>query len=124
MTLQRCMLFTYRGLLLFYPAAFRRRFAPEMLQIAEDSAPREWPFIFGDTGASIVRSWWEGSASSGPASDPNAYLALGSSGLSASALIRGLALSMAILIGFCYASSLGVADLPKCDSAAASNNAR
>ncbi|MGA7907635.1 MAG: hypothetical protein WCA16_09545 [Candidatus Sulfotelmatobacter sp.] len=60
MTARGGVLLGYRVLLQLYPAAFRKRFAPEMLQVAEAAEPAEWPLIFGDTGVAIVRCWMEG----------------------------------------------------------------
>jgi hypothetical protein len=120
------LLWAYRCLLRLYPPAFRRRFAAEMLQLAEAAAPAEWPLIFGDTSVAIVRCWLQ-PAASGSAVAPagqDAYLALGESGLSASRLFQGLVLSTVILVGLCYFGSLGYMDLPKCHAVAAENISR
>ena len=79
MTLRRCLLCTYRLLLQLYPYAFRQRFAPEMLELAEAADPDEWPLIFSDTSLAIVRCWLKPSATTStlaPA-EQDAYLALG-----------------------------------------------
>jgi hypothetical protein len=49
MSTRLCLLWAYRCLLQLYPPAFRKRFAVEMLELAEAAEPREWPLIFGDT---------------------------------------------------------------------------
>ena len=118
-----CLLFTYRVLLQLYPPAFRRRFAPEMLELAEAAEPAEWPLILGDTSVGIVRCWLE-PPPAGPTVAPSgqdAYLALGGSPLPASRLLQGFVLSMAIIVGLCYAGSLGYMEIPKCHAIAAEN---
>ena len=55
MSARLCLLWAYRCLLQLYPPAFRKRFAVEMLELAEAAEPREWPLIFGDTSVAIVR---------------------------------------------------------------------
>ena len=77
MTTQRSFLFGYRLLLQLYPDAFRRRFASEMLELAEAAEPTEWPLIFGDTSVAIIRCWFEGTRSAAVIAEPNAYLSLG-----------------------------------------------
>ncbi|MBZ5720835.1 MAG: hypothetical protein LAO03_10690 [Acidobacteriia bacterium] len=126
MSIRRCLLFTYRFLLQLYPCAFRERFAPEMLELAEAAEPTEWPLIFSDTSVAIVRCWLEPAATSStvvPAGQ-DAYLALGESSLPAARLIQGLVLSTAIILGLCYAGSLGYVELPKCHAIAAENVSR
>ncbi len=123
MNIRRGLLLVYRFLLYFYPYAFRQRFATEMMQLAAEAEPGEWPLILGDTGLAIVRSWLEPSS---PASivtpgRQDAYVAIGGSALSASRLFLGLALSLSIILGLCYAGSLGNVDLPKCHAVAAGN---
>ena len=103
MTLRRCFLFMYRVALQFYPSAFRRRFVPEMLELAKAAEPAEWPLFLGDTGVAIIRCWIEGSPSTAVLAEPNAYLALGGSSISASGLVKGLVLSFAVTLGLCYA---------------------
>ena len=49
MKVQKSLLGLYRALLQLYPARFRKRFAAEMLEIAEASSTREWPLILIDT---------------------------------------------------------------------------
>ena len=87
---QRCVLFAYNVLLLFYPPSFRRRFATEMLEIAEAAEPAEWPLIFGDTSLAIVRSWLEPGVphSAAVTAGPDAYLAIGESGLPTLRILR------------------------------------
>jgi hypothetical protein len=126
MSTRRCLLCIYRLLLWLYPAAFRERFAGEMLEFAEAAEPDEWPLIFGDTGLGIVRCWLEPSGTGStvqPAGQP-AYLALGASALTPARLFLGLALSTAIILSLCYFGSLGYVDLPKCHAVAAENISR
>lgn len=104
MILRGSVLFAYSLLLRLYPSAFRQRFGTEMLQLAEAAEPAEWPLIFGDTGAAIVRSWLEGSPSTAALAEPNAYLAIGGSPVRGSALVHGLVISIVLIAGFCYAS--------------------
>src|SRR5579864_5508066 len=115
MNIQRCLLCTYRVLLQLYPLAFRKRFAPEMLELAKEAGPAEWPLIFGDTGVAIIRCWVEGSQSSTVLAEPNAYLSLGESPLRASALLQGLVLSLAIIAGLCYVSYRWTPSYPPCE---------
>ncbi len=126
MNIQRCLLWTYRFLLQLYPPAFRKRFATEMLELAEAAELDEWPLIFGDTSVGILRCWLTPAAASSAAAPagPDAYLALGASALTASRLLQGCALSMAIIVGLCYVGSLGYLELPKCHAIAAENVAR
>jgi hypothetical protein len=122
MTLRRCLLCSYRLLLQLYPYAFRQRFAPEMLELAEAADPDEWPLIFSDTSLAIVRCWLKPPATTStlaPA-EQDAYLALGSA-LTTSRLLLGFVLSTAIVAGLCYAGSLGYLQLPKCHPVAAEN---
>jgi hypothetical protein len=72
MTAQRCLLGAYRVLLQFYPPAFRRRFAEEMLELAEAAELGEWPLIFGDTSVGIVRCWMDGGRVASAVAEPNA----------------------------------------------------
>jgi hypothetical protein len=125
MTMRLCLLWAYRFLLQLYPPTFRKRFAPEMLDLAEAAEPAEWPLIFGDTSLAIVRCWLQPAASSTAMSaGRDAYLAVGASTLTASRLLQGLVLSTAILAGFCYVGSLGYLELPKCHAIAAENVSR
>jgi hypothetical protein len=119
----RLGLWAYGCLLQLYPPTFRKRFAAEMLELAAAAEPAEWPLIFGDTGLAIVRCWLQPVASSSAAlpAGQDAYLAVGESALSASRLFLGFALSAAIIVGLCYAGSLGYLELPKCHSVAAEN---
>ncbi len=104
MNLQRGVLAAYQVLLRLYPPAFRRRFAPEMLELAAAAEPAEWPLIFGDTGVAIVRCWLEGSASTAVLAEPNAYVPVGEFRFDASRVMQGLVLSIAIIFGLTYAS--------------------
>jgi len=103
MNLQRCLLGTYRLLLQFYPAAFRHRFAPEMLELAAVSEPAEWPLILGDTSVAIVRCWIEGSPSTAAVAEPNAYVPLGGSPVKVAGVLQGFVLSIVIIAGLFYA---------------------
>lgn len=126
MSTQLCLLWAYRCLLQLYPPAFKKRFALEMLELAEAAEPGEWPLIFGDTSVAIVRCWLLPTRTSStvvPAGQ-DAYLALGESGLTASRLLLGLVLSTVILVGLCYAGSLGYSELPQCHSIATENVSR
>ena len=102
MSMQRGLLLAYGFLLQLYPQAFRRRFGEEMLEVAEAAEPGEWPLIFGDTSVAILRCWWEGSPSTAAVVDPDAYLAIGETRPSASRLLPGLAISIAIIVGMVY----------------------
>jgi|SRR5580693_4033120 hypothetical protein len=124
--MQIAMLWAYRLLLQLYPPAFRQRFAPEMLQFAEAAETDEWPLIFGDTSVAIVRCWLQPATTNSAAvpAGRDAYLAVGESALSASRVLQGLVLSMAIIAGLCYFGSLGYVELPKCHAIAAENVSR
>jgi hypothetical protein len=126
MNTRLCLLRAYRCLLQLYPPGFRKRFAVEMLELAEAAEPREWPLIFGDTSVAIVRCWLRpaGTTSTVVPAGQDAYLALGESGLTASRLLQGLVLSTAIIVGLCFAGSLGYLAPPKCHSIAAENVSR
>ena len=100
---QRGLLGAYRILLQLYPSAFRRRFAAEMMEVAEAAAPAEWPLIFGDTSVAIVRCWLEGSRPTA-ALEPHGYLSVSGSPVRGFALIHGLVVSIVLIAGFCYAS--------------------
>jgi hypothetical protein len=102
MNIRNCVLYAYRILLLFYPPSFRRRFAPEMLELAAAAEVNEWPLIFGDTSVGIVRCWLEGTHSTATMAEPNAYVPLRESPISAFMLLPGLALSIVIIAGFSY----------------------
>jgi hypothetical protein len=102
MNIHRCLLYTYRLLLQLYPPAFRKRFAPQMLELAGAAEPTEWPLIFGDTSVAIMRCWIEGSHSTAVLAEPNTYLSLGQSAVRGSALLHGFVLSIAIIGGLCY----------------------
>jgi hypothetical protein len=102
MNIRNCFLYAYRILLVFYPSSFRSRFAPEMLELAAAAELTEWPLIFGDTSVSIVRCWLGGTHSTAAQTEPNAYVPLRESSMSAFVLIPGLALSILIIAGFSY----------------------
>jgi hypothetical protein len=123
MNIQGCLLFSYRFLLYLYPNPFRERFATEMMQLAAEAEPAEWPLILGDTSLAIVRIWLEPPSASSIISPTHqdAYVAVGGSALSASRLFLGLALSLSIILGLCYAGSLGTVEMPKCHVVAAEN---
>src|ERR1700690_264066 len=116
-----CLLGVYRFLLLLYPPAFRKRFAPEMLELVAAAELGEWPLILGDTSVALIRCWLEPAATNSAAGPAGAYLALGESGLTTSRLFQGLALSIAIILGVCYLGSVGYLQLPKCHPIAAEN---
>jgi hypothetical protein len=100
----RSLLWAYRFLLRLYPPVFRKRFAREMLEIAEVAESSEWPLIFGDTGFAIVRCWLEGDRAATAIVEPNVYLGLGESPVRRLRFVQGFVLSIAILIGLCYFS--------------------
>jgi hypothetical protein len=102
MNFRRGFLLGYRLLLGLYPTAFRKRFAPEMLQLAESADHSEWPLIFGDTTVAIVRCWFEGTHSTALVPEPNAYLSLGESSVRPSRILQGMVLFAAIVGGVVY----------------------
>ena len=102
MNIRNCLLYAYRILLGFYPASFRRRFAPEMLELAAAAEITEWPLIFSDTGVGIVRCWIEGTHSTATLTETNAYMPLGKSPITATVFIPGLILSIVIVAGWSY----------------------
>jgi hypothetical protein len=102
MNIQSCLLYAYRLLLEFYPPSFRRRFAPEMLELAAAAELTEWPLIFGDTSVAIVRCWLEGTHSTAVLAETNAYVPLKESPISAFVFIPGLVLSIVIVAGWSY----------------------
>lgn len=102
MNTRQYLLGTYRLMLQLYPPTFRRRFASEMLEVAEAAEPTEWPLIFGDTSVAIVRCWIEGSPSTAALAEPNAYLPVGASSLPAFGFLQGLILSTVIILGLLY----------------------
>jgi hypothetical protein len=95
-------LFAYRTLLYLYPSSFKKRFASEMLQLAEAAEPAEWPLIFGDTSVAVVRCWIQGTRSTPALAEANAYVPLGASRISASVFLPGLVLSILLIAGFAY----------------------
>jgi len=127
MTMQRCLLLAYAFLLRLYPPAFRRRFASEMLQVAEAADPIEWLWILGDTSLAIVRCWLEPGVPHSAAANvaPDAYLGLGESGPPAARIFQGFVFSMMLALGICYAASLGYLEPPhECPHAAAAAMSR
>src|SRR5207302_9306577 len=100
MNIRNYLLFAYRILLVYYPPSFRRRFAPEMLELAAAAELSEWPLIFGDTSVAIVRCWVEGSHSTAALPEPNAYLPVRESPVSAIVFIPGLVISLLMIAGF------------------------
>src|SRR6185437_14879546 len=102
MKIQSCLLFVYRLMVACYPPSFRKRFAPEMLKLAALAEATEWPLIFGDTSVAIVRCWLQGSHSTAALPEPNAYVPLRASPISAFVLLPGLVLSIVIIAGFSY----------------------
>jgi hypothetical protein len=104
MIIRRCLLSSYRLLLFLYPPAFRKRFAAEMFDLAEEAELAEWGLILGDTCLGMTRCWLEGSPSTVALAEPNAYLSLSESPVWRWGLLQGFVLSIAILIGLCYFS--------------------
>ncbi|MGH9517187.1 MAG: hypothetical protein ACRD3P_16085 [Terriglobales bacterium] len=104
MIIRNCLLCAYRVLLALYPHSFRRRFAPEMLELAAAADISEWRLIFVDTSLGIVRCWLEGTHSTATLADANAYMPLRGSPIRASVFIPGLILSIAIVAGWSYAN--------------------
>ncbi|MGA9390406.1 MAG: hypothetical protein WBV69_08170 [Candidatus Sulfotelmatobacter sp.] len=105
MIIRRCLVASYRMLLCLYPPAFRKRFAEEMLELAQEAEASEWALIFGDTCIAIMRCWLEGSPSTAALAETNAYLGLGGSpAVWRWGLLQGFVLSIAILVGLCYFS--------------------
>ena len=102
MNSRRSFLLGYRLLLRLYPPAFRERFAPEMLQLAEVAEHTEWPLIFGDTSIGIVRSWFEGTHSTALVPEPNPYLSLNDSSVRPTRILQGMVLFFAIVAGAVY----------------------
>ena len=92
----------YAVLLRLYPRAFRERFAPEMMQIAESIAPAEWPLVFSDTSMAIVRCWIEGSYVASAPVDLDAYVPVGGFRLNISGLLPGVVLSLVVMAGVGY----------------------
>ena len=98
--MSRWLLRTYSLLLHFYPPAFRKRFAAEMMELAGAADLSDWPFVFCDTGLAIVRCWVEGSPSSGTLTQANVPMSLGGSSLRSLGL--GFVLSTVVLAGLAY----------------------
>jgi|SRR5947209_20131216 len=99
---RRSFLYAYRALLYLYPSSFKKRFAFEMLQLAESAEPAEWPLIFCDTSLAVVRRWLQGTRSTPALAEAGAYVPLGASRISASVFLPGLVLSIMIITGFAY----------------------
>jgi hypothetical protein len=114
MNIQRCLLCAYRFWLQLYPPAFRRRFAPEILELAKEAELAEWPLIFGDTSLAIVRCWLEPARTGSTVvpAGPDVYLAIGESPLSRLRLFQGFVLSLAIVLGLWYVTSQFPANPP------------
>lgn len=102
MNFRHGFLFGYRLLLWLYPPAFRARYAPEMLELAEAVGYSEWPLFFCDTGIAIVRCWFEGTHSAAIVVEPNPYLSLDQSPVRPSRILQGMVLFVAILGGLIY----------------------
>jgi hypothetical protein len=102
MSIRSCLLHAYRLLLVFYPPPFRRRFAPEMLEVAAAAELTEWPLIFGDTSVAIVLCWLQGTRSNAALAETNAYVPLRDPPISASVFLSGLVLSIVIIAGLSY----------------------
>jgi hypothetical protein len=111
---RRPLVFAYRHLLQLYPAAFRQRFAAEMLEVAEAAELSEWPLIFGDTSVAIACSWLKPDTTTAVAmaSGPDQYLSLGDSAVKPLKLFQGLAMATVLVLGACYISTLTVWHLP------------
>jgi hypothetical protein len=105
MNIRNYLLCAYRILLVFYPPSFRRRFAPEMLELAALADIDEWPLIFGDTSVGIVRCWLEGTRSTATVAEPNAYVPLRESPIRAAVFVPGLLFSIVIVAGWSYVNS-------------------
>lgn len=113
MKLQRSLLRAYSALLRLYPSNFKRRFATEMLDVAQEAEPTDLPFFFCDTAASVLQSWLKVATTGATApAEPNGNLALGESRLTAARLAQGVALSVAILLAACYVSRLRFWQVP------------
>jgi len=121
MTTQRSFLFGYRLLLQLYPGAFRRRFASEMLELAEAAEPTEWPLIFGDTSVAIIRCWFEGTRSAAATAEPNAYVSVGGFPVSGLGLLQGLVLSIAMVVGVCYVNDRWAPSYSYCPGTSSQN---
>ncbi len=111
MNTQEFVLGAYRVLLHLYPPGFRKRFAPEMLELAEAAGPAEWPLIFSDTSVAIVRCWVEGSPSSAALPEADVSFAPGESPIRSLGL--GFVLSTVVLASLAY---IGYRWPPPCPS--------
>lgn len=125
MTVRRCLLFAYRCLLWLYPTDFRRRFGAEMLELAEAAEPPEWPLIFSDTSVGILRSWLRPTEDGATVArgEPDGYQALGEWPLPVLRIVQGFVLSVAMILGACYISSVPAfwrfPDYPDCEAISA-----
>lgn len=113
MKLQCVLLSAYSALLHLYPSTFKERFAAEMLEVAQAAEAADLPFFFCDTTASVLQTWLEVATTGATApADPDGYLALGESRLTAARLGQGFVLSVALLLAACYISQLPFWQLP------------
>lgn len=113
MNLHRVLLRAYSALLRLYPSSFKRRFATEMLEVAQAAETADLPFFLCDTAASVLQTWLEVARTGATApAEPDCYLALGESRLTAARLAQGFVLSVAILLATCYISRLPFWQLP------------
>ena len=113
MKLQQVLLSAYSALLQLYPSSFKKRFAAEMLEVAQAAEPTDWLFFLCDTTASVLQSWLEVATTGATApAEPDGYLALGDSRLTAARLAQVFVLSVVILLAACYISRLPFWQLP------------
>ena len=121
MKIRGSLLSAYGLLLRLYPPDFRERFADEMLELAAEADPAEWPLIFGDTMTAILRSWLDATVArlTPVPTGPDAYLALGESRLTPARLLQGFALTVVLILGVYYVTTLRYSELP--DSSDASD---
>jgi hypothetical protein len=114
MKMKGSLLSAYGLLLRLYPPDFRERFADEMLDLAAEADPAEWPLIFGDTMIAILRSWLHAIVAglTPVPAGPDAYLALGESRLTPATLLQGFALTVVLILGLYYVTTLRYSELP------------
>jgi len=126
MSTRLCLLWAYRCFLQLYPRRSENVLRLRCWSWQKQPKLGNGPLIFGDTSVAIVRCWLQpaGTSSTVVPAGQNAYLVLGESELTAWRLLQGLVLSTAIIVGLCYAGSLGNPELPKCHSIAAENVSR
>jgi hypothetical protein len=108
------LLFAYRQLLQLYPCSFKERFGAEMLEIAQAASLREWPFIFSDTGAAIIRSWLAGTETSAESVPADGYVQLATFPVKPLKLFEGFALATALVLAASLLSTQTVWNLPSC----------